>query len=233
MILSKPITRWSAFVLHLAGSLAIFTMLVSIALFCFFPSGLFQAAGGWEGLRIVGAVDLVLGPCLTLIVFNPQKPRPELVRDLSLIALVQVLALGAGAWLVANARPLVVVQVFDTFYLFNREDYRQLYITEDELDRLSGWTLKYFYVEVPESSAEFLVQHTQALLNGEKPLQQRIDLYRELTTDRQALEKILHGAVWEAEGGCFRVDIESSYRSGSICFDPQTQRMSNFVPEHS
>ncbi|GAB3475163.1 hypothetical protein [Azotobacter salinestris] len=233
MILSKPISRWSAFALHLAASLAILALLASIALFWLFPGGLFQAAGGWAGLKIVVAVDLVLGPCLTLIVFNLRKPRSELVRDLSLIALMQVLALGAGVWQVLKARPLALVQVFDTFYAFNREDFRQLNVAEDELDRLSGWAPKYFYVEVPENSEKFLVQHTKALLNGEKPLQQRIDLYRELTTDRQALERILHGAVWEAEGGCFRVDIESSYRSGSICFDPQTQRMSDFVPEHS
>ncbi|MDV7212199.1 hypothetical protein [Azotobacter beijerinckii] len=233
MILSKPIHRWGAFALHLAASLAVLALLVSLALFWFFPGGLFQAAGGWEGLKIVVAVDLVLGPCLTLIVFNPQKPRPELIRDLSLIALVQVLALGAGAWLVVNARPLAVVQVFDTFYVLNREDYRQLNVAEDELDRLSGWMPKYFYVKVPENPVEFVAQHTKALLNGEIPLQQRVDLYRELTTDRQALEKILHGAVWNTQDGCFRVDIESSYRSGSICFDPQTRRMSDFVPENS
>lgn len=233
MLMSMPLNRWSAGALHLLASLAILAMLTSIALFWLFPGGLFQAAGGWEGLKIVVAVDLVLGPCLTLIVFNPCKPRSELVRDLSLIALMQVLALGAGVWQVLKARPLALVQVFDTFYAFNREDFRQLNVAEDELDRLSGWAPKYFYVEVPENSEKFLVQHTKALLNGEKPLQQRIDLYRELTTDRQALEKILHGAVWEAEGGCFRVDIESSYRTGSICFDPQTQRMSDFVPEHS
>lgn len=233
MILSKPINRWSAFAFHLAASLAVFVLLASIALFWFFPGGLFQAAGGWEGLKIIVAVDLVLGPCLTLIVFNLRKPRSELVRDLSLIALVQVLALGAGVWLVANARPLAVVQVFDTFHVLTREDYRQLGVAEVELEQLSGWTPKYFYVEVPENAVEFVVQHTLGHLNGETPLQQRIDLYRELTTDRKALERILHGAVWEAEGGCFRVDIESSYRSGSICFDPQTQRMSDFVPEHS
>lgn len=233
MLMRMPLSRWGAGVLHLVASLAILALLAVVVLSWLFPGGLFQAAGGWDGLQIVVAVDLVLGPCLTLVVFNPVKPRRELVRDLSLIALMQVLALGAGVWQVLKARPLALVQVFDTFYAFNRENFRQLNVAEDELDRLSGWAPKYFYVEVPENSERFLVQHTKALLNGEKPLQQRIDLYRELTTDRQALEKILHGAVWEAEGGCFRVDIESSYRSGSICFDPQTQRMSDFVPEHS
>lgn len=233
MILSQPINRWSAFALHLVASLAILVLLVSIAMFCFFPGGLFHAAGGWEGLKIVLAVDLVLGPCLTLIVFNSRKPRQELIRDLSLIALVQMLALGAGAYVVANARPLAVVQVFDTFYVFNRQDYSQMNMTESEMDRLSGWTPQYFYVEVPDNEAEFLVQRTIASLNGETSLLQRVDLYRELTTDPQVLEKILHGAIWDAEEGCFRTNIETSYRSGSICFDPQAQKMKDFVPKSS
>jgi len=233
MILSKPINRWGAFAVHLLVSLAILAILVSLAVFWLFPGGLFLAAGGWEGVRIIIAVDLVLGPCLTLVVFNPQKPRSELIRDLSLIVLVQVLALGAGAYLVAKARPLAVVQVFDTFYVLNREDYRQLNVAEGELERLSGWVPKYFYVEVPEHPVEFMVQNMLSQLNGETPLQQRIDLYRKLPTDRQALEKIFHGAVWDEKGRCFRGDIESSYRSGSICFDPQMQQMSDFMLKHS
>lgn len=233
MILSNPINRWGAFALHLVVSLAILALLVSSALFWFFPGALFQAAGGWEGLRIVAAVDLVLGPCLTLIVFNSRKSRLELAWDLSLIALVQALALGAGVWQVAKVRPLAVVQVFDSFYVLNREDYRQMNIIEDELDRLSGWGPKYFYIEVPENAADFMARHVNALLNGELPIQFRLDRYHELPTDQLALEKVLQGAIWSEADACFRVNIQSSYRSGSICFDPETQRVSDFIAESS
>lgn len=229
----RPLSRWSAGALHFLISLAILTVLASIALLWLFPGGLFQAAGGWEGLKIIAAVDLVLGPCLTVIVFNALKPRSESVRDLSLIALVQMFALGAGTYVVVESRPLAVVQVFDTFHVLNWKDYRQLNLRAGELERLSGWTPKYFYVEVPGSAAEFLVLHTKALLNGDTPLQLRVDQYRELSSDRQTLERIFRGAVWSEENACFRVDIQSSYQGGSICFDPKTQRMKDFVPDPS
>ncbi|MGH8435305.1 MAG: hypothetical protein ACRERX_12680 [Pseudomonas sp.] len=229
MDMTKSINRWSAFALHLMLSLMVFVLLASIVLFWFFPGGLFLAAGGWEGLRIILAVDLVLGPCLTLIVFSPLKPRLELVRDLTVVALVQILALTAGCYVVSTARPLAVVHVFDTLYVFNREDYRQLGVEPQVLDGLTGWTPKFFYVEAPAHLADFLAQHTKALLNGERPLQQRVDLYRKMPADAQAFDKILHSAGKGDEGSCVRVDIESSYQSGSVCFDPGAQKAWSFI----
>jgi len=51
-------------------------------------------------------VDLVLGPCMTLIIAAPTKPRRELARDIAIIASVQLLALGYGAVSLWNGRPL-------------------------------------------------------------------------------------------------------------------------------
>ncbi|MDP3846305.1 MAG: hypothetical protein Q8R10_07765 [Pseudomonas sp.] len=230
--MTKSINRWRAFALHLLLSSIVFVLLALVVLFWFFPGGLFFAAGGWEGLRIILAVDLVLGPCLTLIVIAPLKPRLELIRDLSLIVLLQILALVAGCYIVTQARPLAVVYVFDTFYVSNRESYRQLDVEPQILEGFSGWTPKFFYVEVPSSAAEFLAQHTKALLNGEKPLQLRVDLYREMPVDRQALEKILHSPdKKEEEIACVRVAIESAYRSGSVCFDLDARKVRDFIPD--
>jgi hypothetical protein len=58
---------------------------------------LFDIAGGWEGLRIVIAVDLVLGPLLTLVVYKAGKS--SLTFDLSCIAIFQIACLGGGVWL--------------------------------------------------------------------------------------------------------------------------------------
>lgn len=176
-------------------------------------------------------MDLVLGPALTLIVYNLTKPVRKLVMDLALIALLQLSCLLAGVYVVLSARPLAVVYVFDTFYVFNREDYRQLDVEPQVLEGFSGWTPKFFYVEVPSDKAEFLAQHVKGLLNGEKPLQQRVDLYHEMPADRQALEKILHSTGKGEEGICVRVDIESVYRSGSVCFGLDARKVRDFIPD--
>jgi hypothetical protein len=49
-------------------------------------------------LALIVGVDVVLGPTMTLIVFNPAKSRQALALDLSLIVLVQAAALTYGLY---------------------------------------------------------------------------------------------------------------------------------------
>ncbi|KAB0769044.1 hypothetical protein F7O87_33620, partial [Pseudomonas aeruginosa] len=63
-------SRWRAFFIHLLISLAIFIVLLAIICLWWYPGALFEIAGGWQGVRIVAAVDMVLGPLLTLVVYD-------------------------------------------------------------------------------------------------------------------------------------------------------------------
>ena len=74
--------RFGAFAVHLGISLIIFIILGYLILFHWYPDFFFTSDGGWQGIRIVAFVDLVLGPVLTLVVFNNKKPKAELRRDL-------------------------------------------------------------------------------------------------------------------------------------------------------
>lgn len=84
----------------LAAHLSISTVLVGIALWLmlklWFPTPLFTTDGGSLGLKLLLLVDLVLGPMLTFVVFNPQKARRLMVLDLSVIAILQLGAYGYG-----------------------------------------------------------------------------------------------------------------------------------------
>ena len=84
----------------LAAHIAISAVLVAVALALLFwrwlPAPLFATEGGGEGLKLILLVDVVLGPLLTLVVFNPAKPRAELVRDLGVVALIQLAGYGYG-----------------------------------------------------------------------------------------------------------------------------------------
>jgi hypothetical protein len=59
----------------------------------------------------------VVGPALTLVITKPTKPRAELIRDLSVIALLQLAALGYGLHSVAAARPVALVFEVDLLRL--------------------------------------------------------------------------------------------------------------------
>lgn len=85
----------------------------------------------WPGWYLTGAapvclvmvgVDVVLGPLLTFTIASPAKPRRELVRDISIIVAVQLVALTYGAVSLWSGRPLYyaysetvlqVVQAYD------------------------------------------------------------------------------------------------------------------------
>lgn len=76
-----------------------------------------ELAGGRELFLLVVFVDVVCGPLLTFVLFNPRKSRKELTLDLSLVMLLQLAALGYGMWTVWQARPLYLAYEVDRFKL--------------------------------------------------------------------------------------------------------------------
>lgn len=81
-----------------------------------------ELSGGRELFLLVVSVDVVCGPLLTLVLFNPKKPRKELWMDLSLVALIQLAALGYGMWTVWQARPLYLVHEVDRYKVIAAPD---------------------------------------------------------------------------------------------------------------
>lgn len=84
-------------------------VLAGITHFYWYPHYLFWLDGGIQGLRLVYAVDFVLGPLLALIFFHPDKSRGKLVFDVVVIALIQLSAMAWGTYQVYSQRPVAVV----------------------------------------------------------------------------------------------------------------------------
>ena len=68
------------------------------------------------------AVDVIMGPLLTLTIFNLKKSKAELRRDLAVIGLLQLAALGYGLWTMAVARPVHLVFEIDRFRVVHAID---------------------------------------------------------------------------------------------------------------
>jgi len=103
--------RYQAFGIHFGISLLIFIGLVGMVLFVWYPGILKEVDESWkQALTMIAGVDLVLGPLLTLIVFNPIKK--SLKMDLSVIAVAQIAALIAGTYTVHQARPVALIVSF-------------------------------------------------------------------------------------------------------------------------
>ena len=79
-------------------------------------------AGGFDLVVLVISVDVVLGPALTAVVASPKKPRLELQRDLAIIVVVQLAALGYGVWTISEARPVYLAYEIDRFRVVTAAD---------------------------------------------------------------------------------------------------------------
>jgi hypothetical protein len=112
--------RWQAAGLHLLISAAIAAVALVILLKVWYPPPLFRAEGGHDLLFILVAVDVVIGPLITLVIFKAGKPG--LRFDLSVIALLQACALGYGGHVMFQARPVFVTLVIDQFETVRAND---------------------------------------------------------------------------------------------------------------
>ena len=107
------LNRFKASAIHLALSAAIGATVVALMLALWYPKHYFAAMGGGMLIILLIGVDVVLGPLITLIVFNPKKK--SLRFDLAVIALVQLAALVYGCSVMFEARPVYSVFVADRF----------------------------------------------------------------------------------------------------------------------
>ena len=95
--------------IHFIISLFIFILLVFWMYFSLYPSFYFNMSGGWQGLMLMLGVDVVLGPLLTFLVFNPHKKLREIISDLVIVGFVQLGALGYGVYTVYQEHPTLAV----------------------------------------------------------------------------------------------------------------------------
>lgn len=108
-------TAMRAAAIHLLCSLIVALFAAALVFGLWYPYPYRELSGGRELFLLVVAVDVVCGPLLTMVIFNPAKPHAELWRDLGLVALIQLGALGYGLHTVWQARPLFLVQEVDRF----------------------------------------------------------------------------------------------------------------------
>ena len=113
-------SRWQASGIHLLISAAIAAVALLVVLKVWYPTPLFTAEGGSELLMILVAVDVVIGPLITLVIFKAGKPG--LRFDLTVIAIIQACALLYGVYVMFVARPVYIAFVVDQFETVRAND---------------------------------------------------------------------------------------------------------------
>lgn len=106
-------SRYTASATHFALSVLIGIILLALFWFVWYPAPTLLAIGGHEIFLLILGIDVVLGPLLTLIVF--QSGKKSLKFDLAVIALMQVGAMAYGVSVLLEGRPAYVAALGDKF----------------------------------------------------------------------------------------------------------------------
>lgn len=114
--------RLKASAIHLSLSLLIAALAAALVFGIWYPYPYREISGGRDLFMILVTVDVILGPLMTLAVFNRVKPWPVLRRDLIFIAVCQMVALGYGLWTVSAARPVHMVFEYNRFSVVHAVD---------------------------------------------------------------------------------------------------------------
>jgi hypothetical protein len=163
---------------------------------------------GRELFLIVVAVVVILGPLITLAVFNCAKPARELKCDLTMVALLQLAALISRTWTVLVARPLHTVFKCDRFRVAHAVD-----VPVELLSRtqpgivalpLTGPTPLSLR---PFRDANEKMEATMASLEG-LSLSARPDLWQPYAADK--------GEIWQAAKPATELKVRFASRSAEI-----------------
>ena len=107
--------RIKFFLGHLAISLLIALIAIAIVFFVWYPAPLAQAVGVTSIFLMLLAIDVIVGPLFTLLVYKQGKKT--LKSDLTVIILIQLSAFVYGFYSIAQGRPVWIVFNVDRFEL--------------------------------------------------------------------------------------------------------------------
>jgi hypothetical protein len=198
--------RYQAAVIHGCISLLVASVAASLVFLVWYPFPYREVSGGRELFIILMIVDIVLGPLLTLAIFNPTKPPNELRNDIAIVVLLQLVGLIYGLWVVANARPIHLVFEIDRFRVVHATDVPSELLSLAPRDVVAmPWTGPSVLSVRPFKSEREKIHATMAALQG-VPLGARPDLWQTYKTGREQVlavsrpaselrSRFVHGAV--------------------------------------
>ncbi len=230
----KP--RVQAFALHLLISAAVFLSLFSLILTHWFPGELIHF-GVWEGVRIVAGVDLILGPLLTLVIFD--KAKKSLNLDLSVIAAIQISALAYGVYVLEKERPMIQVVLDGSLYIISKADFLEYDIPLDTFNEYEGKKPYPVALNLPnnrDAMIQNIIQKSVENIQGGAPIEYDHNLYLPLrssdenTRIRKKLEWIKSKLEIDTQNACYWLDLRALRAQGKACFSFEEYEIKKLSP---
>jgi hypothetical protein len=240
--------RWAGWHLLLSAGLALVGAVLVFGVW--YPQPYTQLSGGLGLFAILMGVDMVLGPMLTALVASSAKPRKELRRDIGLIVVLQLLALGYGMYSIANARPVHIVFEIDRFRVVSAADvdpsqlqkagpaYRRLpwtgptvvgarkSSTNQEMVDALDLAMQGMDLAMQPARWEDYALHVPAVLKAARPAAQLVQQYPGLEDQIQAIGVRHH----VAQDRLLFLPIDARKDQGVVLLDAATAHILAYVP---
>jgi hypothetical protein len=168
--------RLRAFGLHLLGSATALLTVFGVLYLAWYRWPGWYLAGAVKVAPIVVAVDLALGPLITLLIASPRKPLRALARDIGVVVAVQLVALGYAAVTLWQGRPL--------YYTFSVDCLEMVQASELKPEEIAlahrqnpGFVPRWYslpqwiWVPLPQDPQQALKIMTQATFGGTDVIQ--------------------------------------------------------------
>lgn len=168
--------KFKASFTHLLISTAVVGALLTFVFLYWYP-GMAKVSGLTEIVLIMIAIDLILGPLLTFVVYKPHKPK--LAFDLAMIAIMQVSALGYATYTIYEGHPLYITYAADRFTIITASevDPNKAVLDEFKKSKLAGPNLAYAKQPEDPKEAEKIMFD---VLGGAPDIDKRPHLYEPL-----------------------------------------------------
>lgn len=170
------LTKLKAFLIHLLLSISFVSLMIINIIYFWYPIEYLGITSFKEIVLLIISVDLILGPLLTFVVFNPTKK--SLRFDLAVIALFQLSALAYGSYTLFETHPVYLTYSEGSFNLISAKDVQPKKAKHEEYKISKLQATKLAYTKTP-SDLVGLADVTQGnMTKGAQKLEQRVEFYQ-------------------------------------------------------
>jgi hypothetical protein len=161
MIDRGPVIDWRkkflVFTLHFLATAIVAAIAAALIFFVWFPHPLATMVGGTELFMLVVGCDLVLGPLLSLVIYDPRKSRLALIVDYSVVGVVQLATLVYGVYVVAGTRPVEIAFSRDRLEVVTAREISEAELAAARLPEYRTLSLtgpRYVSIQVPRADQQ-------------------------------------------------------------------------------
>lgn len=166
-------TKFKAFFLHLSLSIVVVSLIFACIIYFWFPVPFLAITNFKDVALILIAVDVVLGPLLTLVVFNPGKK--SLRFDLSIIVVIQTMALSYGVYTMFLTHPVYITYFNGSYNIITAKQAmpEKAIVNNLKVSKLSPPIFTFMSV----SDEDVLNQLFSEMMNGGAQIETRAEYY--------------------------------------------------------